>query len=105
MGVLVFITDPSFFLFMYDILFSPISLFILCMFIFSVSLVLLSLWMMCYGILQSNPRGEMFASISSSLMERFRFDSSVSADSSFQVRLALLFSVRIFLLFMHTFPN
>ncbi|XP_050563033.1 uncharacterized protein LOC118269872 isoform X22 [Spodoptera frugiperda] len=32
----------------------------------------------------SNPRGEMFASISSSLMERFRFDSSVSADSSFQ---------------------
>ncbi|KAL0881698.1 hypothetical protein ABMA27_001500 [Loxostege sticticalis] len=36
------------------------------------------------GVLQSNPRGEMFASISSSLMERFRFDSSVSADSSFQ---------------------
>ncbi|XP_037302052.1 uncharacterized protein LOC115444510 isoform X1 [Manduca sexta] len=36
------------------------------------------------GVLQSNPRGEMFASISSSLMERFRFDSSVSADSSLQ---------------------
>ncbi|KAL4711421.1 hypothetical protein ACJJTC_016175 [Scirpophaga incertulas] len=32
----------------------------------------------------SNPRGEMFASISSSLMERFRFDSDVSFDSSFQ---------------------
>ncbi|KAI8420872.1 hypothetical protein MSG28_008061, partial [Choristoneura fumiferana] len=32
----------------------------------------------------SNPRGEMFASISSSLMEKFRFDSSLSADSSFQ---------------------
>ncbi|XP_049871267.1 uncharacterized protein LOC126370456 isoform X3 [Pectinophora gossypiella] len=32
----------------------------------------------------SNPRGEMFASISSSLMEKFRFDSSFSADSSFQ---------------------
>lgn len=42
------------------------------------------------GVLQSNPRGEMFASISSSLMERFRFDSSVSADSSFQVRPKLL---------------
>ncbi|XP_063827434.1 uncharacterized protein LOC135076878 isoform X5 [Ostrinia nubilalis] len=36
------------------------------------------------GVLQSNPRGEMFASISSSLMERFRFDSSISIDSSFQ---------------------
>ncbi|XP_063541893.1 uncharacterized protein LOC134750560 isoform X7 [Cydia strobilella] len=32
----------------------------------------------------SNPRGEMFASISSSLMEKFRFDSSLSGDSSFQ---------------------
>ncbi|GBP26059.1 hypothetical protein EVAR_20074_1 [Eumeta japonica] len=31
----------------------------------------------------SNPRGEMFASISSSLMEKFRFD-SLSVDSSFQ---------------------
>ncbi|XP_072929170.1 uncharacterized protein [Epargyreus clarus] len=31
-----------------------------------------------------NPRGEMFASISSSLMEKFRFDSSISGDSSFQ---------------------
>lgn len=40
-----------------------------------------------------NPRGEMFASISSSLLARFRFDSSVSADSSFQVRLTLLFNV------------
>lgn len=30
----------------------------------------------------------MFASISSSLMERFRFDSSISIGSSFQVRLA-----------------
>ncbi|XP_045535354.1 uncharacterized protein LOC106718534 isoform X5 [Papilio machaon] len=32
----------------------------------------------------SNPRGEMFASISSSLMERFRFDSSLSDHSSLQ---------------------
>ncbi|XP_028025612.1 uncharacterized protein LOC114239565, partial [Bombyx mandarina] len=32
----------------------------------------------------SNPRGEMFASISSSLMERFRFDSSISIGSSLQ---------------------
>ncbi|XP_068625397.1 uncharacterized protein [Battus philenor] len=32
----------------------------------------------------SNPRGEMFASISSSLMEKFRFDSSISGDSSVQ---------------------
>ncbi|XP_048007173.1 uncharacterized protein LOC125242409 isoform X4 [Leguminivora glycinivorella] len=32
----------------------------------------------------SNPRGEMFASISSSLMEKFRFDSSLSGNSSFQ---------------------
>lgn len=45
------------------------------------------------GVLQSNPRGEMFASISSSLLEKFRFDSSFSADSSFQVRLTLLFNV------------
>ncbi|KPJ19428.1 hypothetical protein RR48_11055 [Papilio machaon] len=33
----------------------------------------------------SNPRGEMFASISSSLMERFRFDSSLSDHSSLQL--------------------
>ncbi|XP_013173893.1 PREDICTED: uncharacterized protein LOC106122468 isoform X7 [Papilio xuthus] len=32
----------------------------------------------------SNPRGEMFASISTSLMERFRFDSSLSDNSSLQ---------------------
>ncbi|CAH2040550.1 unnamed protein product, partial [Iphiclides podalirius] len=32
----------------------------------------------------SNPRGEMFASISNSLMEKFRFDSSISGDSSIQ---------------------
>ncbi|KOB74641.1 Iporin, partial [Operophtera brumata] len=32
----------------------------------------------------SNPRGEMFASISSSIMERFRFDSSISINSSLQ---------------------
>ncbi|KAM3967086.1 LOW QUALITY PROTEIN: uncharacterized protein ACR2FA_011936 [Aphomia sociella] len=32
----------------------------------------------------SNPRGEMFASISSSMMERFRFDSSISIGSSLQ---------------------
>lgn len=60
---------------------------------FSVSYLLFSLWLSCYGILQWNPRGEMFASISSSLLARFRFDSSVSADSSFQVRLTLLFNV------------
>ncbi|CAG4945311.1 unnamed protein product [Colias eurytheme] len=35
----------------------------------------------------SNPHGEMFASISSSMMEKFRFDSSMSNNSSFQVRL------------------
>ncbi|CAK1579384.1 unnamed protein product [Parnassius mnemosyne] len=32
----------------------------------------------------NNPQGEMFASISSSLMEKFRFDSSISGHSSFQ---------------------
>ncbi|CAG4945304.1 unnamed protein product [Colias eurytheme] len=32
----------------------------------------------------SNPHGEMFASISSSMMEKFRFDSSMSNNSSFQ---------------------
>ncbi|XP_053606032.1 uncharacterized protein LOC128672725 isoform X3 [Plodia interpunctella] len=32
----------------------------------------------------SNPRGEMFASVSSSLLERFQFDSSVSINNSFQ---------------------
>ncbi|XP_041989178.1 uncharacterized protein LOC121740516 isoform X7 [Aricia agestis] len=32
----------------------------------------------------SNPQGEMFASISSSLVERFQLDSSMSAASSFQ---------------------
>ncbi|XP_045449486.1 uncharacterized protein LOC123658047 [Melitaea cinxia] len=32
----------------------------------------------------SNPQGEMFASISSSLLEKFRFDSSISAGSSLQ---------------------
>lgn len=43
----------------------------------------------CNGVLQSNPQGEMFASISSSLLEKFRFDSSMSG-SSLQVRAALL---------------
>ncbi|XP_064072510.1 uncharacterized protein LOC113392986 isoform X7 [Vanessa tameamea] len=32
----------------------------------------------------SNPQGEMFASISSSLLEKFQFDSSISVGSSFQ---------------------
>ncbi|XP_052739812.1 uncharacterized protein LOC112043605 isoform X4 [Bicyclus anynana] len=35
----------------------------------------------CNGVLQSNPQGEMFASISSSLLEKFRFDSSMSGSS------------------------
>lgn len=65
-----------------------ILLLCLCVIWFSVLSLFLDGWYV--GVLQSNPRGEMFASISSSLMERFRFDSSISIGSSFQVRLASL---------------